>query len=349
MDDGYQRQLPGPAGREEGEDVKGGHGAQLVTEQHHTVFQFTAIFICHRKQFPAESLDHKARHEILAGVFFGEDEENGRLFTGERFGVDGAVEAEDLLQLRIQKGIEPGEDGGHDGHHGLIRTVQSRSSKPPGLMGVRQFVHQNLETVFSLCGSAGRQEVLHQLKHADDVPPLCPCILVRGQILRQQQDHSGEQALGRVIEKGVLTVLGCIPIRVDDGLGEDLGVLLCLGTGRQILLILTTDVHIVVDERQQIVSVRSCGVPQVNDRHLIAVVLRGDGPVIPCQISFSIQSQKTHPAGAGIFQIGIQEEGSLTDTGCADHQAVDVIGIHQRLNGGAFRVLLSLLEDFGPY
>ena len=99
MDDGYQCQFPGPAGREEGEDVKSRHGAQLVTEQHHTVFQFTAIFICHRKQFPAEGLDHKTRHKILAGIFFGEDEENGGLSAGEGFGVDGAVEAEDLLQL----------------------------------------------------------------------------------------------------------------------------------------------------------------------------------------------------------------------------------------------------------
>ena len=48
-----------------------------------TVFQFTAIFICHRKQFPAEGLDHKTRHKILAGIFFGEDEENSGLSAGE--------------------------------------------------------------------------------------------------------------------------------------------------------------------------------------------------------------------------------------------------------------------------
>ena len=215
-------------------------------------------------------------------------------------------------------------------------------------MGVRKFVHQHLETVFAFCGSAGRQEVLHQFEHADDVSLLCPGFLVRGQVLRQQQDHSGEQALGCVIEECVLTVLGGIPIWIDDGLGKDLGILLRLGTGGKVFRILPADIHVVVDERQQIVSVRASGVSQVNDRHLIAVVPGGDSPVVPRKISFGIQSQKAHPAGTGVFQIGVEKEGRLADAGCADHQAVDIVGIHQCLNGGAFRGLLSLLEQSGP-
>ena len=87
------------------------------------------------------------------------------------------------------------------------------------------------------------------------MPPLCLGFLVRGQVLRQKQNHSGEQALSGVIEEGVLSVLRGISIRIDDGLSEDLGILLRLGAGGNVFRILPADIHVVIDESQQIVSV----------------------------------------------------------------------------------------------
>ena len=71
------------------------------------------------------------------------------------------------------------------------------------------------------------------------------------------------------------------------------------------------------------------GVTQVDDRHVVAVILVGDGAVVSGQIPLGIQSQKAHAAGAGVFQVGIEEEGGLTHAGSADHETVNVIGVHQ--------------------
>ena len=76
-----------------------GHGAQFVAEQHHMVFQFTAIFICHRKQFPAEGSIIRPAIKFLLGSSSGRMEKNGGLSLAKDSGVDGAAEAEDLLQL----------------------------------------------------------------------------------------------------------------------------------------------------------------------------------------------------------------------------------------------------------
>ena len=50
-------------------------------------------------------------------------------------------------------------------------------------------------------------------------------------------------------------------------------------------------------------------------------------------------AQWRHPAGAGIFQVGIQEEGRLAHARRANHEAVDVVTVHQGSAGGgtAFR------------
>ncbi|CAN3993492.1 Crp/Fnr family transcriptional regulator, partial [Dysosmobacter welbionis] len=223
-------------------------------------------------------------HKVLAGVLLREYEKDGGLLRGKILGVDGTVKAEDLLKLRIQEGIEAGQDGGHDGIHRLLRSGQGRAGKPPCLMGVRQFIHENMKACFPL-GLAGGQQILHQFEHADDVPPLLRGLVCGRQVLCQQKDNGGEQALCRVIKECVLPVVRGVPLRVDDGLCKDLGVLLRLGAGGQVLLILTTDIHVVVDEGQQIVSIRASGVAQIDDRHLIAVASGGNGPVVPGQVS----------------------------------------------------------------
>ena len=65
-----------------------------------------------------------------------------------------------------------------------------------------------------------------------------------------------------------------VSLRADDGLGEDLGVLLRLCAGSEVVRLFSGDVHIAVDERQQIVSVRAGRITQIDDRDmLIAVIL----------------------------------------------------------------------------
>ena len=91
------------------------------------------------------------------------------------------------------------------------------------------------------------------------------------------------------------------------------------------------DVHIAVDKRQQIVAIRAGGVAQVyNGDMLIAVILFGNRAVVAGEITLGIQSQKAHARRAGIFKVGIEEESRLARAGGGDHQAMDVIAVHQR-------------------
>lgn len=60
-----------------------------------------------------------------------------------------------------------------------------------------------------------------------------------------------------------------------------------------------------VNEGRQIAAARSCGITQIDNRHLIAVALGGNGPIIAGQIPLSIQRQKAHTASAVVFAIGI--------------------------------------------
>ena len=70
LDDGHQRQPAGAARTEQGQDVEGRHGAQLIAEQHHAVFEPAAGFIRHGEQFAGQILDHERRDEILCRIFF---------------------------------------------------------------------------------------------------------------------------------------------------------------------------------------------------------------------------------------------------------------------------------------
>ena len=105
------------------------------------------MLVRHGEQLAGEVLDHKTRDEILCRIFFRQNEKNGALLSGKHLRVDGAVVADDLLQLRVQKGVQTGENGGHDRGHRLIRRCQRRTRQPPRLMLRRQNVHQQLKTV----------------------------------------------------------------------------------------------------------------------------------------------------------------------------------------------------------
>ena len=66
------------------------------------------------------------------------------------------------------------------------------------------------------------------------------------QVLRQQQGDGGEHAFRCIVKILVLTEV--LPLRVDDGLGQDLGILLRLGPGGQISRISPACVHVMVDQ-----------------------------------------------------------------------------------------------------
>jgi len=102
---------------------------------------------------------------------------------------------------------------------------------------------------------AGFQQVLHQLEDRDDVPSLLWMLLIRRQKLRQHQNDRSEQPLRRIIEKGILSAVAVIAIGVDNGFGENLSVLLRLSSSRQVFRIFPCDVHVAVDQCQQVVAI----------------------------------------------------------------------------------------------
>ena len=190
-----------------------------------------------------------------------------------------------------------------------------------------QLVHQYLKQV-PISSSRRGQQLLHQLEHRHDVPALSAVALLRRQVLRQQQNHCRQQTFRRIVKIGVLASVRILP-GVDDGLGENLGVLLRLGPAGQIVFLHFRFVHVAVDEGQQIVPVRVTGVAQVDDRYVVTVILPGNGAVVPGQVALGVQSQKAHAAGTGVFQVGVEEKSGLAHAGSANHETVDVIGIHQ--------------------
>lgn len=72
---------------------------------------------------------------------------------------------------------------------------------------------------------------------------------------RQQKNYRSQNSLRRLIEVGVLSPVGTIPLRIDYGFRQEFGVLLCLGSGTQILWILPCLIHPVVNDGEQIVPV----------------------------------------------------------------------------------------------
>ena len=160
---------------------------------------------------------------------------------------------------------------------------------------------------------------------------------------RQQQHNGRQQSLGAVIEVGVITILGGVTVRADNRFGEDLGVLLRPGPRRQVGRICSRQIHVVIHQRQEVEAVRAGRVTQVDDGNPVAVVPGGDGAVIPRQVSFGVQRQKAHAAGAGVFQIGVEEKCRLAHAGGTDHQTVDVVAVHQRPD---IPLLLDHLFDF---
>ena len=88
----------------------------------------------------------------------------------------------------------------------MFCRVEGCAGKPPGLVSIRQRVHQDLKAILAF-GFAGGQQILHQLEYADDVPPLLGSLLRGRQILRQQENDRREQSLGCIVKKRILAVV----------------------------------------------------------------------------------------------------------------------------------------------
>ena len=70
-------------------------------------------------------------------------------------------------------------------------------------------------------------------------------------------------------------------------------------------------------------------IAQVDDGHIVAVAVLCNRTVISSQVTLAVQRQPAHTGGAGIFQIGVQEKCGLANTAGTDHEAVNVIAVHQ--------------------
>ena len=73
--------------------------------------------------------------------------------------------------------------------------------------------------------------------------------------LRQQKHNGSQQTFSAVVEESILTILGSVAVRVDNGLGEDLGVFLCARSGSEVLRMLARNIHVVIHQRQEIEAV----------------------------------------------------------------------------------------------
>ncbi len=191
-----------------------------------------------------------------------------------------------------------------------------------------QLAHQKLEVAFAL-DAAGFQKILYQLEHGNDMAALLGMVFVGRQELGQHQDDRGEQTFGGIVEEGVLTTVAVIAVRVDNGLGQYLSVFFCFCASRQIPRLLSGNVHVSVDQCQQIVAIRAGGISQVDDGDIVPIALLGNGTVIPGQVALAVQRQPAHAAGTGIFQIGVQKVCGLADAGSTDHETMDIVAVYQ--------------------
>ena len=192
----------------------------------------SSLTIRNRQDFTVKLLDQQGDHEVGVGVFFRENDKDSAFGGAELLSIDGSIEAQDLLQLRVQERIQPGHSGGHDGLHCLFGGVQGGASEPPGFVIGRKPFHKELELVLTT-NSGGAEQVLNQLEHGDDVP------LLRLGEFRNQQNGGSHQTLGRIVEECVLTERGSVAVAVDQGLGDDLGILFSLGFVGQFATVLT--------------------------------------------------------------------------------------------------------------
>ena len=216
-------------------------------------------------------------------------------------------------------------------------------------MILRHHRHKELEAVLCFRSAADwSKELLHQLEDGDDMPPLLRLFFCWRKVLGEEQDRRRQYTLGRLIKVRVLPIDAFVPGWIDDRIGKYLGILLGLCSGFQVIRVRNSKVHVAVDEREQIVAIAACGISQVNDRHLIAVILGRDRAVVACEVTLAVEGEEAHSAGAGKLQIGVQKVRRLSYAGGTDHQAMDVVAVHQRADQLRPIRILTVLS-FLPY
>ena len=122
------------------------------------------MLVRHRHQFPVELLDNQAHQKVRSGIFLRHYNKQSCLLRAEFLCVHRAAKTQHLLQLRIQKGIEPAHGSGEDAHHGLFTSVQRSSRHPSGFVFRRQLFHQQLKLVFPF-HLAGSQQILQEFEY----------------------------------------------------------------------------------------------------------------------------------------------------------------------------------------
>ena len=65
---------------------------ELVTEEHTSIFELPAVFICHSQDFTIELLDDQGDHKEGVGVFLRHDDKDGRFLAAELLSVDLCIE-----------------------------------------------------------------------------------------------------------------------------------------------------------------------------------------------------------------------------------------------------------------
>ena len=296
-------------------------GPELVTVEDAAPGQLSTIFIRHCHQLPVELLDDEAHEKIGGGVLLRHDDEQGVFFPTESLGVDGAAEAEKLLQLGIQKGVETAHSGGENRQHGLLPGVKRRPRHPSRLVFRWELFHEQLEVVFAL-DLAGSKQILQELEHRNDMP------FFGWAELRDQHHDRRQQSLRGVVKIGVLAVV-LFTARLNDGFGADLGVLLHLCPCPEVIGVRMILIRVLGDEVKHVRPIASGGIAQVNHRYLVAVTLPRNGTVVTVDVPLGVTCQKADAGRAGIFQIWIKVVGCFSHPGGADHQAVDVAGVNE--------------------
>ena len=115
-------------------------------------------------------------------------------------------------------------------------------------MFVRQKIDQGLELVLPT-DRGGCQEFLNDLEHGHDMP------FAGLSEFGHQQYGRCQQPFGGIVEVSVLPERGCIHSREDDRFGNNLRVFFRFGSKSNVVWVLLREVHVLVDQMQEIVSV----------------------------------------------------------------------------------------------
>ena len=86
-----------------------GDRAELIEVHHHTVRQLPAMLIGDSKDLTVQLLDDQRYHKMLAAVFFGKYDEDGRFCFAESLGIDGGIETKNLLKLTVEECVQTGQ------------------------------------------------------------------------------------------------------------------------------------------------------------------------------------------------------------------------------------------------